>query len=105
MTLAARTSRRFKSSMPCSSIRLYSSARSSPCPTKNGARCPKPSSPSKPGAQVTAEELKVFTRERIAAFKVPKHFEFCELRKTISGKIQNFLLRDREWGTRERRVN
>jgi fatty-acyl-CoA synthase len=59
----------------------------------------------KPGAEVTVEELKLFARERIAAFKVPKYIEFSELPKTATGKIQKFVLRDREWGDRKRRVN
>jgi fatty-acyl-CoA synthase len=59
----------------------------------------------KPGAQVTVEELKLFARERIAAFKVPKYIEFSDLPKTGTGKIQKFVLRDREWGDRKRRVN
>jgi fatty-acyl-CoA synthase len=59
----------------------------------------------KPGAHVTVEELQLFARERIAAFKIPKYIEFSELPKTVTGKVQKFVLRDREWGTRERRVN
>jgi fatty-acyl-CoA synthase len=59
----------------------------------------------KPGAALTVDELRAFARERIAAFKVPKHVEFCELPKTSTGKIQKFVLRDREWGSRKRRVN
>jgi fatty-acyl-CoA synthase len=59
----------------------------------------------KPGAHVTVEELKLFARERIAAFKVPKYIEFSDLPKTVTGKVQKFVLREREWGTRERRVN
>jgi fatty-acyl-CoA synthase len=59
----------------------------------------------KPDATLTVEELRAFARERIAAFKVPKYVEFCELPKTSTGKIQKFALREREWGDRTRRVN
>jgi fatty-acyl-CoA synthase len=59
----------------------------------------------KPGATVTGDELRAFARERIAAFKVPKYYEFGELPKTSTGKIQKFALREREWGSRTRRVN
>jgi fatty-acyl-CoA synthase len=59
----------------------------------------------KPGALLTSDELRAFARERIAAFKVPKYVEFAELPKTSTGKIQKFALRDREWGSRKRRVN
>ena len=34
-------------------------------------------------------------RERLARYKVPKRFEFCELPKTSTGKIQKNVLRDR----------
>jgi fatty-acyl-CoA synthase len=59
----------------------------------------------KPGRSVDAEELRAFARERIAAFKVPKAYEFCELPKTSTGKIQKYVLREREWAGRTRRVN
>ncbi len=56
------------------------------------------------GAQVTGEEIIAFTRDRIAHFKAPKHVEFGELPKTATGKIQKYVLRDREWQGRERRI-
>ena len=59
----------------------------------------------KPGRTLDADELRAFARERIAAFKVPKTYEFCELPKTSTGKIQKYVLRDREWKGREKRVN
>jgi fatty-acyl-CoA synthase len=59
----------------------------------------------KPGRTLDAEELRLFARERIAAFKVPKAYEFGDLPKTSTGKIQKYVLRDREWGGRTKRVN
>ena len=56
------------------------------------------------GRGVTAEELIEFVRERIAHFKAPKSVEFGELPKTATGKIQKYILRDREWQGRERRI-
>ena len=48
----------------------------------------------KPGGVVTAEELRTFTRERLAHFKTPHTFTFiAELPKTATGKIQKFVLR------------
>ena len=41
-----------------------------------------------------AAELQAFARARIAAFKVPKAYEFCDLPKTSTGKIQKFALRE-----------
>jgi fatty-acyl-CoA synthase len=59
----------------------------------------------KPGAQVGAEELIAFCRERLAAFKCPTAVEFGELPKTSTGKVQKFVLREREWAGREKRIN
>jgi long-chain acyl-CoA synthetase len=42
----------------------------------------------KPGESATEEELKAFCKERLAAYKVPTHYEFrSELPKTTVGKI------------------
>ena len=55
-------------------------------------------------AALTAEELIEFTRERLARFKCPKHVEFGDLPKTATGKIQKFVLREREWQGREKLI-
>ena len=59
----------------------------------------------KPGRTLDAAELQAFARARIAAFKVPKAYEFCDLPKTSTGKIQKYVLREREWSGRAKRVN
>ncbi len=59
----------------------------------------------KPGRTLDADALRAFARARIAAFKVPKSVEFCELPKTSTGKIQKYVLREREWQGRAKRVN
>jgi len=42
----------------------------------------------KPGQEATADEIKAWCKERLAAYKVPTHFEFRqELPKTTVGKI------------------
>lgn len=49
------------------------------------------------GRSATAEELKAFVKERLAAYKYPRFIEFVdELPKTATGKIQRFRLRERE---------
>ena len=54
---------------------------------------------------VTAEELKAFTRERLAGYKVVSRFEFvAELPTTATGKIQKFELRQKEWEDEDRMV-
>lgn len=46
---------------------------------------------------VSADELKTFVKERLAAYKYPRFIEFVdELPKTATGKIQRFKLRERE---------
>jgi fatty-acyl-CoA synthase len=57
------------------------------------------------GAEVTQEEIIQFCRERIAHFKCPQHVEFGELPKTATGKIQKFVLREKEWQGQEKRIN
>ena len=59
---------------------------------------------SKDGASVSEEEIITFTRDRIAHFKAPKYVEFGELPKTATGKIQKYVLRDKEWEGKEKRI-
>jgi fatty-acyl-CoA synthase len=50
----------------------------------------------KPGLTATSEELRTFSRERLAHFKAPHTVTFVtELPKTATGKIQKFVLRGR----------
>jgi len=53
----------------------------------------------------TAEEIIAFCRGQLAHFKCPDAVEFGALPKTSTGKVQKFVLREREWGGRERRIN
>ena len=59
----------------------------------------------RPGADTPAEELTAFCREQLAGFKCPDRVEFCSLPRTATGKVQKFVLREREWAGRERRIN
>lgn len=59
----------------------------------------------KDGESVTERELIDFCRDRIAHFKAPKAISFGELPKTSTGKVQKFVLREREWSGRDRRIN
>jgi fatty-acyl-CoA synthase len=50
----------------------------------------------KAGGETSPEELRSFTRDRLAHFKCPHSFTFVtELPKTATGKIQKFVLRGR----------
>jgi fatty-acyl-CoA synthase len=55
-------------------------------------------------ATATAEEIIAFTRERLAHYKCPDAVEFGPLPKTSTGKVQKFLLREREWAGHDTRV-
>ncbi len=59
----------------------------------------------RPGASATEEELIAHCRGRLARFKCPKSIEFGDLPKTSTGKIQKFLLREREWAGHEKRIH
>jgi fatty-acyl-CoA synthase len=48
----------------------------------------------KPGSAVTADELRLFCRQHMARFKVPRTFVFRDIPKTSTGKIQKFALRE-----------
>jgi fatty-acyl-CoA synthase len=56
------------------------------------------------GQSAEADEIISFCRDRIAHFKAPRSVEFGELPKTATGKIQKFLLREREWEGHEKRI-
>jgi fatty-acyl-CoA synthase len=49
------------------------------------------------GGEATEDEIIDFVKERIARFKAPAAVEFGELPKTATGKVQKYVLRDREW--------
>jgi acyl-CoA synthetase (AMP-forming)/AMP-acid ligase II len=59
----------------------------------------------KPGASATESEVIEFCKQHIAHFKAPAFVDFGDLPKTSTGKIQKFVLRDREWKGREKRIN
>ena len=56
------------------------------------------------GASPTAEEIISFCRERLAHFKCPDAVEFGPLPKTSTGKVQKFVLREREWAGYDKRI-
>jgi fatty-acyl-CoA synthase len=59
----------------------------------------------KPDAAATADQIIEHVRGRIAHFKAPKHVWFGELPRTSTGKIQKYVLREREWAGRESRIH
>jgi fatty-acyl-CoA synthase len=59
----------------------------------------------KKGQEATEEEIIDFCKDHIARFKAPAAVEFGELPKTSTGKVQKFVLRDKEWVDSEKKVN
>ncbi len=58
----------------------------------------------KEGAQITEKELIEFCRNEIAHYKCPTTIEFTTLPKTATGKIQKFVLREKEWAGQQRKI-
>jgi fatty-acyl-CoA synthase len=56
-------------------------------------------------ARATPEDIIAFCRDQIAHYKCPASIEFGELPKTSTGKIQKYILREKEWGAKEKRIN
>jgi fatty-acyl-CoA synthase len=59
----------------------------------------------KESEEATEEEIVAFCRERLAHFKCPDAVEFGPLPKTSTGKVQKYVLRDKEWQGRDKRIN
>jgi fatty-acyl-CoA synthase len=59
----------------------------------------------KAGMTATEAEVIEFCRRHIAHFKCPAAVEFGDLPKTSTGKVQKFVLRDREWQGHAKRIN
>jgi fatty-acyl-CoA synthase len=59
----------------------------------------------KAGQNASEAEIIAFCRERIAHFKSPAAIEFGPLPKTSTGKIQKYVLREKEWKGQEKYIN
>jgi len=59
----------------------------------------------KTGANASEADIIEHCRSRLAKFKVPHAIEFGALPKTSTGKIQKFVLREREWQGKGKRIN
>jgi fatty-acyl-CoA synthase len=59
----------------------------------------------KPGVAATETEIIAFCRDNLAHFKCPAAVSFGELPKTATGKIQKFVLREREWAGHQKRIH
>src|SRR5947209_6936616 len=59
----------------------------------------------KPGHQTSEREIIDFCKQHIAHFKAPAAVEFGDLPKTSTGKVQKFVLREKEWKGQAKRIN
>jgi len=58
------------------------------------------------GMSATEDEIISFSREHLAHFRCPTSVDFVEsLPRTVTGKLQKFLIREQYWKGAERRVN
>jgi len=58
------------------------------------------------GMSSTEEDMIAFTRDHLAHFKCPSSIEFIDaLPRTVTGKLQKFVLRDKYWAGQERKVH
>jgi fatty-acyl-CoA synthase len=55
-------------------------------------------------ATLDEDELLEFCKDNLARFKCPAAVEFGELPRTGTGKVQKYVLRDREWAGREKAI-
>ena len=51
------------------------------------------------------ENIIDFCRQHLAHFKCPDAVEFGPLPKTSTGKVQKYVLREKEWRGRASRIN
>jgi fatty-acyl-CoA synthase len=59
----------------------------------------------KPGQTVSEDEIIQHCRERLAHFKCPAAVEFGDLPKTSTGKVQKYMLREKEWAGHAKRIH
>jgi fatty-acyl-CoA synthase len=59
----------------------------------------------KAGQTATAQEIIAVCREHLAHFKCPAAVEFGNLPKTSTGKVQKYVLREKEWAGHEKRIS
>ncbi len=59
----------------------------------------------KEGRSPTAADIIAHCRAQLAHFKCPRSVEFGALPKTSTGKVQKFVLRERAWAGRDKRIH
>ncbi len=59
----------------------------------------------RPGMAATEDDIIAFCRANLAHFKCPAAVAYGELPKTATGKVQKFVLREREWAGYDMRIH
>ena len=59
----------------------------------------------KEGVEVSEEEIIAYSRDNLAHFKAPKGVIFDTLPRTSTGKVQKYVLRERFWEGRDKRIS
>jgi fatty-acyl-CoA synthase len=57
------------------------------------------------GKHATEQDIIGFCRQHLSHFKAPAAVEFGDLPKTSTGKVQKYVLREKHWAGRDKRVN
>jgi len=74
-------------------------------PDEKWGEVPKAFVTPKEGCSPTADEIVAHCRARLARFKCPRAVAFGPLPKTSTGKVQKFVLREREWQGQTSRIH
>jgi acyl-CoA synthetase (AMP-forming)/AMP-acid ligase II len=74
-------------------------------PDEKWGEVPKAFVTPKDGCSPTADEIVAHCRSRLARFKCPRAVAFGPLPKTSTGKVQKFVLREREWQGQTSRIH
>ena len=102
---AARTSRASRSSRRSPSTRPSTRSRSSRCPDEKWGERPKAFVELKDGKDVSEEDdHRVLQASTSRASRSRAAVEFGELPRTSTGKVQKFVLREKEWEGREKAI-
>ena len=59
----------------------------------------------KEGQHATEKEIIAFCRQRLAHFKCPVAVEFTDLPRNSAGKVQKYVLREKEWAGHQKRIS
>ena len=87
------------STPPCSRVAVVAK------PDEKWGEVPKAFVTLKAGRASSRKPDRAFAREQLPRFKVPKAIGVSDLPKTSTGKIQKYVLREREWAGKSKRVN